>query len=167
MPICRTVPIALLGAALCAGCDPGAPEESNASSPGTNDVAAHAAAGVLVPLLEQNGMADAVLTEGVLHVDGPCLYVTNDSGARERIMPAFTVPVSWDARENVLVAGENRMKPGEQVWLSGGRAASLRATAWLQAPHPFCDASNIYVSNDISPIGAISARKQEQAPGRR
>jgi hypothetical protein len=153
------IPAALLIlSASFAGCGGGAPGGNEASP---------AAGGVRVPLLRQDGDADAALTEGFLHVEGPCLYILDNRGAGERIMPAFTVAVSWDARENVLVAGESRIRPGEQVWLSGSRARNPRALAWVQPPHPSCDAANVYVSNNVSPIGAIAAQKQERAAGSR
>jgi hypothetical protein len=98
--------------------------------------------------------------EGYLHVEGPCLYVTDRGGVGARTMPAFTVPVSWDAGDNVLVAGPHRMRPGDRVAVGGSPASDPRLLTWVQAPDPSCNKTHVVVSNSIEPAAENPALRQ-------
>ena len=152
---------ALIAAALCTGCGAGPQQNgTNMSAAPAGDAGAStpASGGVRVPLLRQDGIADAALMDGYLHVEGPCVYIRQRDGTGVPTLPAFTVAVSWDAQSNVLVAGPHRIRPGERVELGGSAANDPRRLRWVQAPAPSCNTASVFVSNSIAPAAEAPLR---------
>jgi hypothetical protein len=134
-----------------AGCD--RPQESTlrpeAASP----------TGVRLALLQPSGDMLMAALEGVLHAEGPCLYIVGDDKARSRTLPAFHIAgISWDEATRTLRAHGKTFALGQRVVLGGGETPNPAALAWVQRPDPSCDSSDLFMT------GSIDAAKA--GPGR-
>lgn len=95
--------------------------------------------------------------EGVLQVEGRCLYVAQPDSSAGRSLLVFPFPASWDAQRNLLLVGKKSFAPGQ--WVSLGRVAGdVDRRDWLQAPDPSCDSSSIFVT------GSIEAARERPRP---
>ena len=115
-----------------------------------------AAGGIRLALLQPSPDTDMAALEGVLHVEGPCLYIVGNDRIRSRTLPAFSFSdVRWDSGTQSLHARGAAFANGQRVLLTGSKPADPARLRWAQRPDPSCDASDLYV------VGAI-----DPAPGR-
>lgn len=148
----------LLGLSTLTGC--GATDDRSASVqrvPGDEAVAPNPgrdpAGTVRLALLQPSGDTNMAALEGVLLVEGSCLYVTGTEERGRRTMPAFSFSdVRWDANAGLLKAGDVNIYGGQRVRLTGGTPPDMAALEWVQRPDPSCDASDLFVTGVIEPI---------------
>ena len=108
------------------------------------------AGGVRLALLEPSADSDAAALEGVLQVEGRCLYVVQPGGAGARTMPAFLIAgARWDAERNLLLAHGKSFAPAQRVSLGGSMASDRSLLRWVQPPDPSCDTASIFVTGSI------------------
>ncbi len=97
--------------------------------------------------------------EGVLHVEGRCLYVVGADRRRSRTLPAFHIDdISWDAAARALRVRGQAFAPGDRVLLTGGEAPGSAALRWVRRPHPSCDSSNLFIAGAIDPAKGDDGR---------
>jgi hypothetical protein len=156
-----TLVAALLGTLLVAGCGParetaGRREEAPAGG-ATATAQSTTGNGVRLPLLTPSNDTDLAGLEGVLEVEGRCLYLTQPGRSQARTLLAFTIPgVRWDEARDRLVAYGKSFAPGQRVLLGGSGTMNPDVHRWTQPPDPSCDTRAVAV------VGAIDA-----APERR
>ena len=116
--------------------------------------------GVRLALLQPGPDTDMAALEGVLHVEGPCLYVVGNDKTRSRTLPAFSFSdVRWDSGTRSLQARGAAFANGQRVLLTGSTPADPARLRWAQRPDPSCDASDLYV------VGAIDPAPGRPGPG--
>ena len=154
-----TLLVALAGALLLAGCGPARETGKRFEEEPADGAAATAQStnrnGVRLPLLTPSNDTDSAGLEGVLQVEGRCLYLTQPDRSGARTLLAFTIPgISWDEERNVLVAYGKSFTPGQRVLLSGSGTMNPAIHRWVQPPDPSCDTGAIAV------IGAIEVARE-------
>lgn len=108
---------------------------------------------VRLALLRPSADTDMAALEGVLTVDGPCLYITGPGGLGSRTMPAFSLSnVRWDGATQSLVIGSRRIASGHRVRLTGGSPPTLDGLDWVQQPPPSCDKSDLFMTGAIEAL---------------
>ncbi len=109
--------------------------------------------GVRLALLRPSADMNMAALEGVLIVDGPCLYVTGTGGSGGRTMPAFTITgARWDVSTQALVVAGVRITNGQRVRLTGGSPPTSGGLDWVQQPAPSCDKSDLFITGAIEPM---------------
>jgi hypothetical protein len=151
-----TLFFALAGALVLAGCGParetGGRGEQGPAGDATTTARSTNGNGVLLPLLTPSHDTDLAGLEGVLQVEGRCLYLAQPGRSQARTLLAFTIPgISWDGERNVLVAHGKTFAPGQPVLLSGSGTMNPDVHRWVQPPDPSCETKGVAV------IGAIEA----------
>ena len=151
----------LLLLAGCGGGDAGrppAPQEKRSELAPTAGEAD--GAGVRLALLQPSGEMLMAAREGVLHVEGPCLYVIGTDSSRSRTLPLFHIAdIRWDPSARVLKVGNAAFSPGERIVLTGGETANAEALPWVQRPDPACETSNLFIAGMIEPASAMPHAK--------
>lgn len=163
----RLILLAVVLAAACSG--PVVREQSPAASTRQEGAAGESVAGgtamgtsteVKLARLPDSRLGDAASAEGVLRVEGTCLYL--EAAGHTRYLIASTIPgARWDAAGKALVvpseggAEDATYRPGERVNLGGSetRAAALSGK-WVEPPGAVCDTSRIWVTNSILPASS-------------
>jgi hypothetical protein len=149
--------------ALVAGCDRQAersdslqPEAAPQGPQGIDDAPVD---GVRLALLEPGGDTDLARLEGILSVDGRCLYIAGNDKTKNRTLPAFALAgVRWDSGTRTLRAGDKVFAQGQRIVLGGGEPANPAALNWLQRPDPSCDASDLFVVGTVDSGESSSGR---------
>lgn len=143
------LPLSLLLAAACER-----PQEESAPTP-----EAPPPTGVSLALLRpSNDMLLAAL-EGVLQVEGRCLYIAGDDHRRSRTLPAFHIAdISWDEPTRTLRVRGKTFALGQRVVLGGGEPANPATLDWVQRPDPSCDSSDLFMAGTIDPAKAEPGR---------
>jgi hypothetical protein len=107
--------------------------------------------GVRLALLAPSGGSNMAALEGTLHAEGRCLYIAGNDTAKSRTFPAFPVAgLRWDPATGTLHMGGASFRQGQRVVLTGGEPADRAALDWVQAPHPSCDTSDLFVAGAIA-----------------
>lgn len=109
--------------------------------------------GVRLALLQPSASTDMAALEGVLRVDGPCLYVTGPNSAGSRTTPAFSFTgIRWNASTQALQVQGASITDGTRVRLTGGTPPNPGRLSWAQKPDPSCDLSDVFVTGAIEPL---------------
>jgi hypothetical protein len=163
----RLIPLAVLLATACSG--PTVREQSPATSTRQEGAAGESVEGgtatgtsteVRLARLPDSRLGDAAAAEGVLRVEGTCLYL--EAAGSIRYLIASTIPgARWDAAGEALVvpseggAEAATYSPGERVNLGGSEArAATLSGKWVEPPGAACDTSRIWVTNSILPASS-------------
>jgi hypothetical protein len=106
--------------------------------------------GVRLVLLEPSSDMLLAALEGVLHTEGPCLYIVGDNKREGRSLPAFHIPdIRWDPGTQTLRVGSVVYSNGQRVVLGGGYPPTLNGLKRVQRRDPSCDASQLFVTGSI------------------
>jgi hypothetical protein len=101
-------------------------------------------------LLHASADTDLAALEGVLHVEGRCLYIVGNDKTKNKTLPAFALEgVRWDSRTKTLQVRDTAFAPGERIILGGGEPANPASLSWVQRPDPSCDSSDLFVVGTI------------------
>jgi hypothetical protein len=158
--------LAVFLAAACSG--PAVREQSPAASTRQEGAAGESVAGgtaststeVRLARLPDSRLGDAAVAEGMLRVEGTCLYL--EAAGPTRYLIASTIPgARWDTAGKALVvpseggAEAATYRPGEKVNLGGSEArAATLSGKWVEPPGAVCDTSRIWVTNSILPTNS-------------
>lgn len=89
-------------------------------------------------------MGDAARLRGTLEMDGDCLYIISEGGARW--LAAFPAPgTTWDPEERSLRVADRVLRVGDAGDFGGGEAKGPEGIPWVQAPKAECDSSQIWL----------------------
>jgi hypothetical protein len=144
-----------LPTAACDRPDESTPSPEAASKAGPNGPGT----GVRLALLPPSGDTLMAALEGILHVEGRCLYIVGSDRKRNRTLPAFHIAgMSWDEPTRTLRVRDKRFAPGQRVVLGGGQVSNPAALDWVQRPDPSCDSSDLFMTGTIDPARAPARR---------
>lgn len=125
------------------------PEDRVLSPAGHEDLAQ----GLRLALLRPSTSTDMAAIEGILRVDGLCLYVAGPKDFSGKTTPAFSfAEVSWDAGTKILTARGLRIGEGQKVRLTGSTSSKPETLSWHQKPDPSCNLSHVFVTGAIEPL---------------
>lgn len=111
-----------------------------------------AASGLRLALLRPSDATDMAALQGVLRLDGECLYVGGSEDSDSRTLPAFSFAnVKWDTGTKTLVAHGKRIAIGQKVLLTGSTAVDRNMLRWVQKPNDSCSFSDIFITGAIEP----------------
>ncbi len=152
-----------LALAACDGPEPAAGNESAEAPPGE-------VGGVRLALLTPSRDFDLAAMEGVLRVEGPCVYVGGKEGRGGSLL-AFGMPeVRWDGAARRLHVYDRSFAPGDLVVVGGSHAHDPARLPWRQRPDPSCDTSQVWVTGTMDPgpyRGAAERLRDEAREGRK
>lgn len=125
------------------------PQEQGSSPTSNRD----AVEGLRLALLRPTSATDMAAAEGILRVDGRCLYVKGPGASSSGLTPAFSfAEVSWDPRAKTLTARGVRISEGQKVRLTGSTSATPGLLDWVQKPHTSCNMSHVFVTGAIEAL---------------
>jgi hypothetical protein len=137
---------------LACGCTPAGDRERNEAASVSGNRAQQEsydddAGPVRLALLPPSREGDAAAAQGVLEVDGPCLYLRSADGSRF-LLALMTFDTRWE--DERLKIGDRSYAPGERVTVGGSEAAGAIADlAWVQPPDPSCDIARIWITVSV------------------